>query len=206
MTLLPARSEAIHCTSEARGEKRLRDEAEQHPPIQLARRTRRADSRQPRSTDRRAFYTSEISGTRFLRRISHHTPHEIENSDPQPVPKSIVRHAVPARPVDHIDIADVAALAANQRRQEAMQPVEIRQRQANIARKRLEPAAGVARAVAQDRAAHRVGEARLESLEGRWPCGRRAVRRPGRRAARPAPAPRSASAETPDRSGRRRRA
>ena len=72
-----------------------------------------------------------------------------------------------ARPVDHIDIADVAAFAPDQRRQEAVQAVEIGQRQPNIARERLQPAAGVARAVAEDRAAHGVGEARLESLEAR---------------------------------------
>ena len=67
--------------------------------------------------------------------------------------------------VDHVDIADLVAFAPDQRRQEAMQPVEIRQRQEQIAAERLQPAAGVAGAVAQHRAAHAVGDARLEFLE-----------------------------------------
>ena len=58
-----------------------------------------------------------------------------------------------------------------------MQPVEIRQRQEGVAPERLQAATGVARAVAQDRAAHAVGDARLEALEAarrarptRWPA------------------------------------
>ena len=46
-----------------------------------------------------------------------------------------------------------------------MQPVEIRQRQERVAPKHFQPAAGVARAVAQDRAAHAVRDARLQFLE-----------------------------------------
>ena len=46
-----------------------------------------------------------------------------------------------------------------------MQPVEIRHGQIDIARKRLQPAAGIAGAVAQDRVAHGVGDPRLHFLE-----------------------------------------
>ena len=46
-----------------------------------------------------------------------------------------------------------------------MQAVEIGQRQEQVAVERLEPAAGVAGAVAQDRAAHAVGDPRLKFLE-----------------------------------------
>ena len=46
-----------------------------------------------------------------------------------------------------------------------MQAIEIRQSQEHVAAERLEPAAGVARSVAQHRAAHRVGDARLKFLE-----------------------------------------
>src|SRR5216684_1366266 len=90
---------------------------------------------------------------------------KIEDADPQAVEKPIIRRAVLARPVDHVDIPDIFALAARQRRQKPMQPIEDRQCQSDVARKCLQPAAGVARAVAQDRAADRVCDARLKSLE-----------------------------------------
>ena len=48
-----------------------------------------------------------------------------------------------------------------------MQPVEIRQRQECVAPEHFQAAAAVARAVAQDRAAHAVGDARLQLLERR---------------------------------------
>src|SRR5262245_62151472 len=96
-------------------------------------------------------------------------PHaeQIENADPQPVPQAVVRDTVLARPIDYIDIVDRMAFAADQRRQEAMQPVEIGKPQEQVARKRLQAAAGVARAVAQDGGAHPIGDARLEPLEWR---------------------------------------
>src|SRR5882757_3748619 len=70
-----------------------------------------------------------------------------------------------ARAVDHIDIADRKTLTADQRRQETMQPVEIGHRQEQFARECLQPTAGVAGAVAQDRIAHAVGDPRLHFLE-----------------------------------------
>src|SRR5258707_1114454 len=91
--------------------------------------------------------------------------HEIENADPEPVPHAVIRNTGAARTVDHVHIADAVAFASNERGQEPMQPVEIRQRQEQIASKRLEPAAGVAGTVAQYRAAYSVGDARLEFLE-----------------------------------------
>src|SRR2546423_666209 len=68
------------------------------------------------------------------------------------------------RPVDHVDIADGVAVAPEQRRQEAMQGIEIGQREECIAPKYFEPAAAVARTVAQDRAAHAIGDVRLHFL------------------------------------------
>src|SRR5262249_60611774 len=78
---------------------------------------------------------------------------------------AIVGHTGAAWPVDHVHVADRVALAANERRQEPVQPVEIRQRHEQIAAERLEPAPGVTRAVAQHGAADRIGDARLELLE-----------------------------------------
>src|SRR5262245_52948480 len=70
-----------------------------------------------------------------------------------------------AWPIDDIDIADLVSLTADQRRQETMQCVEIRQRQPEGARKRFQAAAAIAGAVAQDRASYHVGDARLQTLE-----------------------------------------
>ena len=67
--------------------------------------------------------------------------------------------------VGHVDIGDVVTLATHQRRQEAMQPVEIRHRQKHLAPERLQAAAGIAGAVAQDGVAHAIGDARLHLLE-----------------------------------------
>src|SRR6185312_8128982 len=94
-------------------------------------------------------------------------PHasEVENADPEPVPHAVIRHAGAARTVDDVDIADVEALALDERRQETMQAVEIGKPQEYVAAERLQAAARVARAVAQHRPAHRIGDARLEFLE-----------------------------------------
>src|SRR5260370_1589605 len=70
-----------------------------------------------------------------------------------------------ARPVDDVDIGDFVALTAHQRRQKTMQPVKIRHHQEHLAPERLQAAAGVARAVLQDRAAHAIGDARLDFLK-----------------------------------------
>ena len=67
--------------------------------------------------------------------------------------------------IDHVDIGDVKTFAAHQRRQEAMQPVEIRHRQEHLARKRLQAAAGIAGTVVQNCLAHAIGDARLQFLE-----------------------------------------
>src|SRR6267142_424031 len=70
-----------------------------------------------------------------------------------------------ARAVDNVNIGDVETFAAHQRRQEAMQSVEVRHREEHLARERLQPAAGVAGTVAQDRLAHAVRDFRLQLLE-----------------------------------------
>ena len=148
-------------------------------------------------------FTSVTTACLRLRRISHHTPAEIHDADPEPVEEAVVRHAGAARPVLHVDIADLESFAPEQRREEAVQPVEIGHHQECIAQKRFQAAAGVAGAVAQDRAAHAVGDARLQLLER---VSLRPTRWPATRPMRPRPlrSPRSAPAGTPDRSARRR--
>src|SRR6266478_2909803 len=46
-----------------------------------------------------------------------------------------------------------------------MQPIEVRQHQEHLAPERLQAAAGIAGAIAQDSVAHTVGDARLDFLE-----------------------------------------
>src|SRR5882724_5084889 len=81
---------------------------------------------------------------------------QIENADPQPVPQAVVAAAMLARPVDDVDILDAITLSLHQRGGEAMQRVEKRQREINLAAKRLQPAAGVERVVLQNAGAHLV--------------------------------------------------
>ena len=51
-----------------------------------------------------------------------------------------------------------------------MQPVEVRQAEKNVATECLEPAAGIAGTVAQNGAAHAVGDARLQFFERGGPA------------------------------------
>ena len=94
-------------------------------------------------------------------------PHadEIEDADPQAVEEAVVRLAGAALAVDDVDEDDAVALAAHERRQEAVDGVEIGQREEGLAAEGLEAAAGVAGAVLEHEAAHAVGDARLELLE-----------------------------------------
>ena len=137
------------------------------PTSRTAPRRRRAGSCRRRVVDRPSIQTSETCGTRLRRRTSHQHAGKIEDADPQPVPYPVIRFSVTPRPIDHVDIGDGVAVAAEQRRQKTMQPVEIGQRQKCVAPEHFQSAAGVARAVAQDRAAHAVRDARLELLERR---------------------------------------
>src|ERR1700692_1937498 len=70
-----------------------------------------------------------------------------------------------AWPIDYVDIGDLVTLPAHYRRQKAMQPIEIRQHQENLAPERLQAAAGVAGTVVQNAAAYAVGDLRLDLLE-----------------------------------------
>src|SRR6202165_1681839 len=70
-----------------------------------------------------------------------------------------------ARPIDDVDIGDLVSFAAYQRRQKAMQPIEVWHRKKHPAPKPFQAAAGVAGAIAQNRVAHAIGNARLDFLE-----------------------------------------
>src|SRR5436190_18049512 len=67
--------------------------------------------------------------------------------------------------IDDIHISDLIAFAPRERRQEAMQSVEIRQLEKQVAAECLEAASRIARTVAQDRATNAIGDARLQFLE-----------------------------------------
>ena len=100
--------------------------------------------------------------------------------------------------------ADLVALAQHQRRQEAVDVIEVGQAQEGLAPERLQPAAGVGRRVVQQRLAHAVGEARGVALGRACPGASRARRRPGPASAARPPGGRPGAARRPDRSGRRR--
>src|ERR1700733_4575277 len=94
-------------------------------------------------------------------------PHaaKVENADPQAIPKAVVRCAVPARPIDDIDVADIETLAPDQSRQKAVQRVEIGQRQEKIFVECFESTSSVARAVLEHGPAHPIGDLRLQLLK-----------------------------------------
>src|SRR6476661_3932131 len=69
------------------------------------------------------------------------------------------------RPIDYVDVAYLIAVALHDGRKKSVQAVEVRQSEEHVAAERLQAAAGVACAVAQHGAAHRIGDARLQFLE-----------------------------------------
>ena len=150
---------------------------------------------------------SDASSGRPPRRISHITPQEIDDADPQPVEDAVIRLPALARPVVDRDRHGRAALAHHQRRQEAVVVIEERQIEIELAPHDLEAAAGVGRGVAEEPRAHRVGDARGPALgrscRGALRAGPRSA--PAARAAPRARSRRGAGCRR-DRSGRRRRA
>src|SRR5690554_1363695 len=92
---------------------------------------------------------------------------EVDNPDPEPIPYPVFGSSVAPLPVGPVDMGDRQALADDEGRDEAVPAVEIGQTQEDVPRKRLEAAAGIARAVGEHGAAHRVGDARGKALEGR---------------------------------------
>src|SRR4051812_45733850 len=70
------------------------------------------------------------------------------------------------RAIDHVDVGNRVAITPEQGGEKPVQPVEIGQRQERVAAKHFQPTARVARAVAQDCAAHAVCDARLKFFGG----------------------------------------
>src|SRR5262249_50183479 len=71
--------------------------------------------------------------------------HEIEDSDPQPIPQAGVGRAGMTRPIHHVDKADIVALAPDQRPEQPERAVRKGQRQKAIPPTRLAPAASKGR-------------------------------------------------------------
>ena len=108
---------------------------------------------------------------------------QIEDADPEPVEHPVIRAAGEARPVDHVAVDHAEPLAGDERRHEAVERVEIGQREIDLAAEHLETAAGVAGGILQDLSAHAVGDARLELLPGAFPANPLALRQADARAA-----------------------
>src|SRR5207342_1737695 len=108
------------------------------------RRTRRADSRQRPVRYRSAFVLS-FKGAKPVRKTGlifrdralllnlrnsffasdqPPNPGQIQNADPQSVPHPVVRHAMRARTIDDINVADVVAFTSYQCRQETVKSIE----------------------------------------------------------------------------------
>src|ERR1700746_3065164 len=127
MTLWPARSEAIHWTR-----KRIVNSACAASPSST-----HQSSLVTKTSVRYAPIACDISmSKRDLHRFGNaffaadEPPHAEKNhqDDPQPIPKAIIGCAMPAWPVDDRDVNDIETFAPDQRRQKAMQPVEVRER------------------------------------------------------------------------------
>src|SRR5262245_6172646 len=76
-----------------------------------------------------------------------------------------MRHALRARTIDDINIADVVALASYQCRQKPVKSIKARQTEKDVTAERLQSATRVAGSIPQDSAAHGIGDARLKLLE-----------------------------------------
>src|ERR1700722_4508574 len=126
MMLRPARSDAIHCTKKRMVNRPWATKPRNTHQSSLVMNT--SCGWAPTARDRTTS-KGYLAGVRNPLCAPDDPPPagEIENADPQPVEETVIRRAIAARPVDHLHIADVKAVAADQRRQKAMQAVEIRQ-------------------------------------------------------------------------------
>src|ERR1700751_1751858 len=122
MTLCPARSEAIHWPRN-----RIVNNAWARSPSNT-----HQSSLVMKTSVRYAPIACDISTSKgdlhgFGNALfaTNEPPHakEVSHADPQPIPEAIVRRTVPARPVQHLDIADFESFATDQRWQKAMNPV-----------------------------------------------------------------------------------
>jgi hypothetical protein len=94
-------------------------------------------------------------------------PDQVDDACPQPVVDAVFRAAGLSRPVIDRRADHPAALAQHQRRHETVHVIEIGQPQEKAARQRLDAAAGIRRAVAQDRRTYAIGDTRGEPPHGR---------------------------------------
>ena len=105
MTLRPARSDAIHCTR-----KRMVNSACATKPSTTHQSSLHHEDVVQIVADARAKIDqhSNLRNLRHALAPADQPParRQIEDADPEPVPHPVVRHAVTARPVDHVDIGD----------------------------------------------------------------------------------------------------
>src|SRR3954470_13828285 len=156
ITLLRARSEAIHCTTKRMVKNPCATNPRMTQPSNLITKT---SCRYPAKALNSSVMRRHLGscGCRLLAADQPPYACQIHDSDPQPVEEAIIRHAGMAGPVDDVDIGDVVSLAPHQRRQKAVQPVEIGHCQKHLAPERLEAAAGIAGPIAEHRVAHAIG-------------------------------------------------
>ena len=166
ITLLPAFSLAIHCTMKRAANKRC---------ATMPNTTQKSNFADEHIVEDRADLLPDRNrASADLRHFRHallaadQPPHaaQIEDADPQPVPHARSWRCpdrAAGRPRRHSRCSRPSRLTSAGRNR--CRPSKYGKRQEQIAVKRLQPATGVAGAVAQDRAAHAVGDARLHPLE-----------------------------------------
>src|SRR5215472_17475862 len=114
MTLWPARSDAIHCTR-----KRIVNSAWAANPSsthQSSLVTKTSVRYAPIACDI-SMSTSDLHGLGDAFFTANEPPHaeQVDQADPQPIPKAIVGCAVPTRPVDDRNVGDVETFPPHQR-------------------------------------------------------------------------------------------
>ena len=110
-----------------------------------------------------------------------HHPDEVVDADQRPAQVGVVRPAGVARGVGHVDVQRPPAVAGDQRRQVAVHVVEVGQAEKDVAADELQPAAGVAGVVLEQRLRGCRWRPSTRGASRRCPGGRRAGRRPARR-------------------------
>src|SRR6476660_544575 len=152
---------------ETHGEQRLCDIADQNSPIHASDEYIVEIAANGLCDIDQHLYCPSILNLRNSLFAADQPPHpgQIQDADPQPVPHPVVRHAVRARTIDHINVANVVTFTSHQRRQEPVKAIEGWQFEKYVAADCLESAARVAGSVAQDGAAHGIGNTRLKLLE-----------------------------------------
>src|SRR2546427_3947284 len=136
----------------------------------------RAGSARHRARGRSAASTRRASGQLLPYPAAHRPPlhpahrEGVGERPEHPVPHPVLRPAEAARPVAHRHLADPPPLHLDQRRQEAMHPIEQRQLARGVRAECLQGAPGIADRLPVQPVAHAVGDPALEALPARVPA------------------------------------